>query len=403
MLGRQFIPSVKTCQLRDVKPVFLENIRNTFLYLAYLIGQLQQLLTGAGGAVYPQQEEETMTDIQSPNLGWTRNFFAVVLTCIALIAFAGESSFAAPPNTMPVWRAQIRVVTGSNADAGSDDNVKVQLRNGNAIWLESGWNDFEANTDMYYDLRLEGIDKLGDIDFLRIEKTGSDGWQIRKIELLINGWAIYSETFPGGGLWLDNDDGHSRVFYKDDLFMRSRPAWTTYVRPPRPSILSMSSIMQRVEALVGNFAIEDSDVLMDRQDAGSVEASTYDGDTWQVDLDLEEHKALLPNNPDLDTDLKLSVGCSPNRNLHRLVFSVSDVKVESGWPRDASGKVHAFVTGPCVEQLNDMMKGFTFLQPGPSRCPFLVLASNGDLNIIPQFEGPNNTIILRRERERRQP
>jgi hypothetical protein len=312
------------------------------------------------------------------------------LMWITFLVFAHTQTLAAPPNTMPIWRAQIRFSTGSGVDSSSDDNVKVQLRAGNTIWLESGANDFEANTTQTYDLRLEGIATLGDIDYLRIEKTGSDGWEIRKIEFLVNQKVIYSESFTAG-LWLDNDDGHSRVFFKDDLFMRQRADWVNYVRPNRPAILSKVSIMQRVEALVGNFAIEDSDVLMDRQDAGSVEASTFDGDTWQVDLDLEEYKAALPNNPDLDTDLKLSVGCS----AHRLNFSVDDVKVQTGWPRDASGQVHTFITGPFVAQLNDMMKGFTFARANP--CPFMVLSENGDLNIIPQFVGPNNTIILRRE------
>lgn len=313
-----------------------------------------------------------------------------VFLVTAILTFCGSIALAAPPDTMPVWRAQLRVLTGPGVDSSSDDNVKVGLRPGNTIWLESGHNDFEQNGTITYDLRLEGIAKLGDIDYLRIEKTGSDGWEIRKIELLINQRVIYTETFPRG-LWLDNDDGHSRVFFKDDSFMRNRSAWSSYVRPVRPQIISVNDITKRIEALVGNFAIEDSDVLMAREGNASVEASTFDGDTWSVDLDLEEYKLALPNNPDLDTDFKLSVSCSNSR----VTFAVSEITVQSGWPRDASGKVYNFVNGNFVNQLNDMMKGYTFTRVRP--CPFMVLAANGDLNIIPHTIGPNETIVLRRQ------
>jgi hypothetical protein len=94
-----------------------------------------------------------------------------LLSVLIFLSFGGQAQ-AAPPDTMPIWRAQVQFVTTGADDAGSDDDVKIELNAGNRTWLESGFNDFEPGTRTY-DLRMEGINRLSDIDFFRIQKQAA--------------------------------------------------------------------------------------------------------------------------------------------------------------------------------------------------------------------------------------
>jgi hypothetical protein len=146
----------------------------------------------------------------------------------------------------------VQFVTSGADDAGSDDDVKIELNAGNRTWLESGFNDFEPGTRTY-DLRMEGINRLSDMDFFRIQKTGSDGWAIRHMSLIINGVPIFHEEFPSA-LWLDNSGGSSNVFFIDDFFMRQRAEWANYLVPERPNIVPIEDMRFRIAALAGDKA-----------------------------------------------------------------------------------------------------------------------------------------------------
>src|SRR4026209_834967 len=125
-----------------------------------------------------------------------------VLTALAILLSAGQAQ-AAPPETMPIWRARVYFQTFNTSDGGSDDSVRVELGSSNGTWVDSPFDDWEIGSGRTYDLRLDGISSLSDIDYFRISKPGSGGWCIGRIRLLINGVALYDEQFPVG-LWLDN-------------------------------------------------------------------------------------------------------------------------------------------------------------------------------------------------------
>jgi len=302
-----------------------------------------------------------------------------VATCTLLLttasAWSGTASVAqaAPPDSMPVWRLQVRFVT-SNADyANTDDSVKVELNGANRTWIDSGRDDFERNKDETYDLRTEGINTLADIDFFRVEKGGSDGWALRHMQLLVNGVAIYAESF--GPLWLDNDGGHSRVFLMDDYFMRQRSNWANYAVPVRSNVVPVRDMERRIEALTGDFVHGASGTNFIGGDHG-VEMFTMSTNSWRVDLDLEDEKQFPFPDLEFDVDFDLTVSCVNNRPR----FTVANVNTDASWPEDdgGSGSFAAFSLAP---RLNDMMKNYTFFR----RCPNIVLAPNGDLHFNPRF------------------
>ncbi|CAN7769534.1 hypothetical protein LJR290_007451 [Variovorax sp. LjRoot290] len=127
----------------------------------------------------------------------------------------------------PILRAQIRITTADVEDAGTDDSVLVSLNEGNETWLDYGavqnlatattpstlWggDDFERNSVYTYDLLLDGVSTAGDIKWLVLSKTGSDGLCVKSIELLINGHdtPAFSKDF-GRCVSLDNEGSHER-------------------------------------------------------------------------------------------------------------------------------------------------------------------------------------------------
>jgi hypothetical protein len=276
----------------------------------------------------------------------------------------------------------VQFVTSGADDAGSDDDVKIELNAGNRTWLESGFNDFEPGTRTY-DLRMEGINRLSDMDFFRIQKTGSDGWAIRHMSLIINGVPIFHEEFPSA-LWLDNSGGSSNVFFIDDFFMRQRAEWANYLVPERPNIVPIEDMRSRIEALAGDKAILHDNILMHRIGDHSVELFTLNANTWRVDLDFEEDKQFPAPNINIDADFDLTITCSGGRPN----FTVSNINVDDDWPLGTgSVGVKAFLNFEIRPRLNEMMKNFNYIP-----CPNIALAPNGDLHFNPLFSFPLDNV-----------
>ena len=301
---------------------------------------------------------------------------------LAACTFLDGTAHAAPPDTMRIWRAQVRFITADVGDAGTDDSVQIELKGGNRTWLDSGRDDRERGTDETFDLRLEGVETLSDIDYLRIEKNGSDGWAIRKMYLIINEKVIYEEEFPST-LWLDNEDGHSRVYVMDDSFMRPLTQWASYTVPPRPNVVPLDDMRLRIEGLAGDFATTDymanhgygyKGLLMAKFGAHSVEPYTLTTDTWRVDLDMEADGTFF--DLDIDADFDLKVSCSSGRPA----FIVNNVNVSADLYWDEMDRARDFVSGDFRFRLDQMMKNFHYTP----FCPSIVLASNGDLHFNPK-------------------
>src|SRR5262245_5449968 len=294
-----------------------------------------------------------------------------VLIIIMLLAFAGEA-LAAPPETMPIWRVQVFFETFNTSDAGSDDSVRVELNDNNGTWVDSGFDDWEIGSRTY-DLRMDGVSRISDIDYFRVSKTGSGGWCIGRIRLIINGLTLYDEVFPSGH-WLDNCCGHSTVFFMDDFFMRQRPQWINYVVPTRSNIVPVGDMRSRIQCLFGDFLTANDDLGF--RNSNPITVSTLDANTWRVNVDLDDKKPGPVPDPDVDVDFDLTVLWSGG------IFMRADLRVENlhvgySWPAWGES-ARTFMNTNFQPRINEMMKNFTYMI-GTG----IQLASNGDLHFIP--------------------
>lgn len=295
--------------------------------------------------------------------------------------------FAAPPNTMPINRAQIRFVTANVSDAGSDDYVKVYLNGDNKTWVESYADDFKQGSTITYDLRLDYVARLSDLDYLRVEKTGDDGWCVKQLFLIVNGRTIYSKTFSGNGLWLDNSGGQSRAFYINDTEMRTTADWTNFVSPFRPAVIPASDVRSRMESAFGDFIAydylldNDGDMLMQKDDSDGgygIDFYPINPNTWRVDLDAEYDDPTWWNHQ-IDVDFDLKVICANGR----VVFSTANISPTDNYGTAPTGRMQNFARYTMASRLNEMMKNFTAYG---NNCYYMnvYLSSNGDLNVKEQ-------------------
>jgi hypothetical protein len=300
------------------------------------------------------------------------------LGALALCLLATSSALAVPPNTMSIWRAQVRFITANVDDAGTDSSVWIQLNGSNRTYIDSGRDDRERGQDETYELLLDNVHTLADLDYFRIEKDGDDGWAISRMLLIVNNVPIYDESFSSA-LWLDNEGGASRIRFIDDQFMRPRSQWANYVVPARPSVVPVGDMNARVESLHGDFTTLTSNLSLRETGHGDASLNAIDINTWQVHVDLAEKNILLIGQ-DIDVDFHLKVGCTAGSPT----FTVSNVNASSSfeyYTEDTRGQAVDFVNGDFKVLLNDMMKGFHYVL----QCPTIALAPNGDLHLGSRF------------------
>ena len=175
----------------------------------------------------------------------------------------GESAslpqaFATIDGRVQVSRLQFHVRTANVSDANTDDDIHVSVNDYNmnhGTWLDYGQNDFERGKEFTYDLLPEGVADLSDINDLYIFKTGSDGWCVDSISLLVNGGVIYTENFSPCR-WFDNSGGSQNHYVVGRDTLRAHPFWQTFVSPLRTSIPKLS-LGDFIEGIVGNIIHDD--------------------------------------------------------------------------------------------------------------------------------------------------
>ena len=297
------------------------------------------------------------------------------LILMVLLTPAGQA-LAAPPETMSIWRIQIFFETFNTPHAGSDDSVRVELRSNNATYVDSPLDDWEVGSRTY-DLRLDEISTASDIDYLRVSKTGSDGWCIGRIRLIVNGAAIYDEQFPSGH-WLDNEDGHSKVYFIDDLFMRQRSEWINYLALKRPNVVPVGDMKSRIQCLFGDFLTQVE--VLGFGNSNPITIWTLDANTWGVNVALEDNKPWPVPDPDVPVYFELTVAWRGGPSFVRPDMRVENLNVGGNWTtsRNAALGFMDENAGPFEPRLNEMMKAYSY-RIGTG----IQLASNGDLQFIP--------------------
>jgi hypothetical protein len=185
---------------------------------------------------------------------------AALLTCVTLAATAGPASAAGAVETMPLWRLQVRLVTGDTAAAGTTGTPALRF-NGSSTGVRSlnaTGNPWGASHNTVYDLRL--FDSPSQMTMLRIGVTGTDDWCIKRTELLFNGRVAFAQdAVPGSGGACVSIRGGTYLEYSYAA-MRSNPAWISYGTPPAyPRSLPATSLRQIVAGVTGSAMLSTGD------------------------------------------------------------------------------------------------------------------------------------------------
>jgi hypothetical protein len=327
-----------------------------------------------------------MSNLRILRITITRKIVTRIFLLLAIMFVLHNSNVvAAPPNTLKIWRVQLYIYIADKDDAGTNDQVNVQLNATNNTLLNGDRSDFDRAQGRAWDLRLDGINQISDLDYLRISKTGSDGICIRYMSLKINNRVIYVEDFPNG-LWLDDSGGFSNIYLLDDYFMRQRLDWIYFEQLALPTIIPVDETRARLETLVGDFIPTASlDWGGPLYNYYGVELWVVTTNMWHVDLDLHGCKISNYLSDEADVDFDLTISCAnakPNFLVSNVVISASNV-CES-----ARTQLRNFITNTLRLRLNDMMKNYVYrdpLYPGyPAVCPRVTLSPEGDLHFIPQ-------------------
>lgn len=270
----------------------------------------------------------------------------LALAAAALMATLANpaTTLAAPPETSPIWRAQFRLVVADVSDAGTDDDIKVQLNAQNITWLDYARNDYERNSTFTYDLRLNSLRRLSDITMLKIAKEKTNALCIRSMSLIINGRTIYTKEFGNTTStckWIDNGDGHVPSYTVSSGSLRAHASWKSYIQPAVPTSIKRAELESRIEGTIGSRIKSNKlswgDSSWNLYGRG-VEATRKTSKTVHVDLDLAYD---VPGpNPEVDVDFDMTFSCSNGKLT--VVASNYDANVKS----------------PGYDYLNDLLEAF---------------------------------------------
>lgn len=243
----------------------------------------------------------------------------------------------------PVWRVQLLLTTadvyGGSTWGGSDtDNfVDVRLNFNNTTRLYSSFNnanDFERGRTHIYDLTLENVRALRDIQMIQLSKPGPDSWCIQALTLMVNGRAVYDIDFPGVGYWM----GTNAVLYRLSPELRTHALWRAYTLPPAPQAIWGSDLINRIDGAVGDFMAGDAlrsgwlPAIHYWRPAGeylySVHVTANGPRMIHVKLDTAYSYNTFAQNADLQFDLDFSCAGGKlfvqTRNLDMTSYPVSD-------------------------------------------------------------------------------
>lgn len=194
---------------------------------------------------YPDQD----TLLVSRERGLFIGFLTSLL--LAMIIVGGGPANAQPIETMPLWRLQVRITTGTTAGAGTRVHPSLRFNNsasGTRALNPPSPTAFDANRVTTYDLRLFG--SPSEITMLRVGIAGNDNWCIKRIDLLFNGRLAFRRTPPGTGCDMVRAGTPLDI---SSTMLRSNSLWATYgAPPPLPTRMSATDLRALVTFVTGS-------------------------------------------------------------------------------------------------------------------------------------------------------
>ena len=256
----------------------------------------------------------------------------------AIVQYLEAQTTAAQPlvdETLPVFRIQLRIVTGSGENEDTDKEVYVKLNNGDyGYYLDYGPDDFEGGSDKKYDIISNSVRKISDIQFIEIGVQGNDMWGVKKIELYLNNSSapVFSKTYPAP-MRINGTGSYPASVRFSSSELRSLPYWQTIAtdasikKPPIP--ISADMIKSMVESMVGNQMHHNGQGKLywgNKEGINTVwgdhlEMKRKDVNTLSFDLDLEAE--ITGTNPEIDVDFDLVFECTSSGFIH---ISTANVK-----------------------------------------------------------------------------
>ncbi len=316
-----------------------------------------------------------------------------------------------------VSRLQLRVRTADVADADTNDDVNVSVKDyePDGTWLDYGRDDFERGDKFTYELLPPDVTELSDIHQIHILKPGTDGWCIAELALLADGIKVYEQYFGETAVtcrWLDDANGQQNHLTIGRDALRAHPSWQAYKQRIPSLSLERVDLANRIEGIVGH--IIHDDVYVDALPfyMGNVDVS-WTGDaldgTRHVNISKKDEQAvhvdfeLDVNTPGpggltggLGFDLRFKSECRTETTPARILISMEQVQTTADfdWTTEA---LTLWLVNLGENAIADTIKGSLpdFSQAinvdETVSCITILIDSDGDVDFEPIFESAPGT------------
>ncbi len=292
-----------------------------------------------------------------------------------------------------VWRAQLRIWTGGGKNDGTNDYVMARLNlDSDGTVLDYARDDFKVGGNDYYDLQLDGVSELRDINRILISKDGSNALCIARMQLLINGVLYFDKDFGGRCDWVE-ETGGIRSFSGLEIQyaeLRRDSHWGSWTLPPSGlTNKDLKSIIQSTIAtdMYGGTLLNSTHlgVYMSLHVGAhwgpSVQISRKSNKVLKVNLDLV---AEIPGpDPAVDVTFEVVVDCTCEgigiklRNLN--------VDVDSRWYTVINDLILDMIWGHYLEEdLKKRIKKMGQVISLGISCPEILINTRGDI----EFNSP---------------
>jgi hypothetical protein len=308
-----------------------------------------------------------------------------------------------------VWRVQLRLRTANVEDAGTEDSVRVQLNGPNLTWIDYARRDFARGDEFTYDLLLDGVSDLADINTIYIHKEGTDGWCLESLGLLVNSQEfnpvtgeptaveIYNEELGATATtcrWIDKASGQQEYYSVSRATLRAHPLWQNFQQPTPPLIFPRYELESRIESLVGDTLHGDDAHWGDLDGERYVEVSRKDDQAVHVTLDLvAEVPATRDPEVNLSFDLRFASACTDGQTPLQLRITPENIQAaaDADWWEEVATFWVSFVEGAVADAA---VRGFPNLErtialnAGKPACITPEVSGNGNVRLIVSFPEP---------------
>jgi hypothetical protein len=261
-------------------------------------------------------------------------------------ATAVRAAAVDPIETMPLWRVQVRITTGTVPDAATKGHPAIRFNpttTGVRTLNPQSPTAFSRGREVTHDVRL--FNDASQITMLRLGIAGADNWCVQKVQLVLNDRIAFSWVVSGGTCARIEQGARNLDFSFADL--RNNPAWKAYGQPPAlPRRMSLADLRARIASVTGSAILTMPRVSWDLLTPVRVfrKTSTTVGVTYA--LMARDRFPFTARKVPITFDVRFSVGFFDGK-LHS--------EMRNPVPTDYAGRA----SGPAVADLNTALTRMT--------------------------------------------